>query len=551
MSGCWGRAFRSSRRAGKGQMLYRLMLVDDEPEIREGMKEIIDWEASGFRLVAEADNGLDALQLAEQTRPDLVITDVRMHFMDGLDMVQRMRSFLPMAQFIVVSGYDEFEYTRRSIQIKIADYVLKPISAAEFTAVLGRAKRALDDEYAKHNSVQVMNRIFSDSLPILRQQLLYSLMSGGMDEVSARSAAARYNLDLEASRYAVALLRIASGGGSTLAGDEELVRLAVDQIVREVLGGRIACHVFNHNGRVAVLAMLREEQSMSELMALMDTAATVVRDYIGATVTAGVGEPCLQLSCIPESAAQAMAALNHWALVDDSQVIYIRDLKRGDGAHLTMDPQVPVTLSSAIRSKQKAEIAQCVHALIGRLRGEKVSFSEYQVYMMEALMAVIQTAREMQVEMDVTRDPSGGLLRDFLEARDLDGAEEMLLSLCMSVSEAIGAGRRESVKRIAQLAQEYITQRAGEPTLTMERVCEELKVSPAYFRALLKRETGQTFHQYLNGLRMNRAMDLLRTTSLKTAEIAQLSGLGEASYFSYAFKKHFGVSPSQVRKESE
>jgi two-component system response regulator YesN len=84
-------------------------------------------------------------------------------------MVERMRAFLPMAQFVVVSGYDEFEYTRKSIQIKIADYVLKPISAAEFTRVLERAKRALDEEHAKLSNVQLMNRIFSDSLPILRQ----------------------------------------------------------------------------------------------------------------------------------------------------------------------------------------------------------------------------------------------------------------------------------------------------------------------------------------------------------------------------------------------
>ena len=129
-------------------MLYRLMLVDDEPEIREGMKEIVDWEACGFQLVSEADNGLDALMLAEQTRPDLVITDVRMRFMDGLEMVERMQTFLPMTQYIVVSGYDEFEYTRKSIQIRISDYVLKPICASEFVEVLSRAKRALDDASA-------------------------------------------------------------------------------------------------------------------------------------------------------------------------------------------------------------------------------------------------------------------------------------------------------------------------------------------------------------------------------------------------------------------
>ncbi len=166
-------------------------------------------------------------------------------------------------------------------------------------------------------------------------------------------------------------------------------------------------------------------------------------------------------------------------------------------------------------------------------------------------MAIIQTAREMQVELNVTSGVSGSLVQDFLETRALENAREMLNALSLSVADAIGAGRRESGMRIARQAQEFIAQRAGEANLTIERVCEELKVSPAYFRALFKRETGQTFHQYLTGLRMSRAMEMLRTTTLKTAEVAQRSGLGEPSYFSYAFKKYFGVSPSQVRKETE
>ncbi len=531
--------------------MYRLMLVDDEPEIREGMKEIIDWESCGFQLVAEADNGLDALQLAEQTRPDLVITDVRMHFMEGLEMVERMRAFLPMTQFVVVSGYDEFEYTRKSIQIRISDYVLKPISAQEFTAVLDRARRALDEEHLKRNSVQLMNRIFFDSLPILREQLLCSMMSGGMEELNLRSAAARYGLSLEADRYAVALMRIAPIGVNTLAGDEELVRLAVDRIVREVLTERVSCHVFNYNARVAVLAMLRAEQSMSEFLALIETAAAVVRDYLGASAFAGVGEPARHLSGVPESAAQALSALNHLALVDDGQVIYIQDLKPFRGTHLTVDPHALAQLSSAVRSRLKPEIERRVRELLERLRGAQISFGEYQVYILEVLMAVIRDARDMQVALDFGRGDSGGLILDFLQPRELDEVEAMLIALCCEIADGIGTVRRESGARIVQQALELIARDFADPSLTIERVCEEISVSPAYFRTLFRRETGQTFHQHLNGLRMSRAMELLRTTSLKTAEVAQRSGLGDASYFSYSFKKHYGFSPSQARKEPE
>ncbi|MDD3213181.1 MAG: response regulator [Eubacteriales bacterium] len=106
--------------------MYRLMLVDDEPEIRDGLLEIIDWPKEGFEVVGVAENGLEALQIAESVTPDLVVTDIRMPFLDGLEMARRMRAILPTVQFIVLSGYDEFEYARQAVQIQIEDYILSP-----------------------------------------------------------------------------------------------------------------------------------------------------------------------------------------------------------------------------------------------------------------------------------------------------------------------------------------------------------------------------------------------------------------------------------------
>ena len=533
-------------------MAYRLMLVDDEADIREGMKRIVDWEQYGFELIGEADNGMDALLVAEQMRPDLVITDIRMHFMDGLEMIEKMRGFLPMTQFVVLSGYDEFQYVRKSIQMRIVDYVLKPISAREFEMVLARAKDALDQEHEKRRNTAMLNEYLQQSLPLLREQLLGSLLSGDIDDAEARDKAERYGMQLEAQSYAAAILSVTGERalrGEPLGGDAELARLAVDKIVREVLEERLDVRVFHHNGRVAVLCLLKKDQSLNTLMALLDTACSVIWDYLGVRCACGVGEPCTQLSQLPRSARQAQSALDHWALVQDASVIFINDLQP-QSSDTFADERTLARLSDAIKMKQRDEIAAQVHLLIERVRAAQMSFSAYQIYMLEVWVSILRTARELQADANVLREAHGRVMEDFLRARDLGRMEEMLLALCLQISESISIGRQEFGQRIVEDAIALMNGRFCEESFAIEQVVEQLHISPSYFRALFKRETGQTFHQSLTALRMSRAMELLRTTDLKTAHIAEQIGLGEPSYFSYSFKKYFGVSPSQVRKDA-
>ena len=136
--------------------MYKLIIVDDESEIRNGLLEIIDWEKEGFVVVGEAENGLDALQLAETTPIDLVITDIRMPFMDGLEMAKEIRKLQPMVSFIILSGYDDFEYTRQAIQIKISDYVLKPVSSDDLIPILRSVKASMDERFAQHRDVRLL-----------------------------------------------------------------------------------------------------------------------------------------------------------------------------------------------------------------------------------------------------------------------------------------------------------------------------------------------------------------------------------------------------------
>lgn len=157
---------------------YKILLADDEEEIREGIVQKIDWENLGYTVVGSAENGLEALEKAEHLRPDVVITDIRMPFMDGLELGEKLRVFLPSAKLIFFSGYDDFEYAQKAIQLNAAEYILKPVNAAELTETLKKLKSRMDLEFAEKRDVETLRRNYTESLPVLREQFLVGLMEG-------------------------------------------------------------------------------------------------------------------------------------------------------------------------------------------------------------------------------------------------------------------------------------------------------------------------------------------------------------------------------------
>ncbi|MCE5342490.1 MAG: response regulator [Eubacteriales bacterium] len=535
--------------------LYRLMLVDDEPEIRDGLLEIIDWAKEGFEVVGVAENGLEALQVAENVTPDLVVTDIRMPFLDGLEMARRMRVMLPTVQFIVLSGYDEFEYARQAVQIQIKDYILKPISSEEFISVLRRVKKHLDEDFAQRNNVLALQKHFRASLPILRELLLTSLLSGGLSSQDAAQSAEQYELPLTSPRYAVAL--ISFSGSETddpdLLENPDLMRFAVINIVSEVLQSQAHCHVFHYNHLVAALLLLEKEeaQAFSSVVDLLEAARQTVKRYLGCALTIGVSNPCEQLGQLHHAAEQAQSALDQSVLLGESQVLAIADLEPGSTRSLAAEEAELRALSNAIKMGDVAGAEKKTYALLEEVRHNKASFQDYQVYLLEVLITIIRVARDLDIEWSGQEQQAEAASLDaLLQCRELNEAEAALCTLCRRLARRVQDTRVESGRQLTNQAVEYIEKNYTSSDMSLENVCGHLHISAAYLSALFKRETKKTVHQYLTDLRMDKALSLLIGSDMKTADIALAVGLGEPSYFSYSFKKYFGVSPSQTRKNA-
>ena len=169
---------------------YRVLLVDDEEDIRVGISRKMDWASLDLELVGEAENGQDALELAEQLKPDIVLTDIKMPFMDGLELCRILTVRLPASKFVIFSGFDDFEYAKQAIQMNVSEYILKPINAAELTAVLQRLRGQLDTERAELQNMETLRTRYAESLPVLRELFFTHLLEGRVPpaQIAGRAA---------------------------------------------------------------------------------------------------------------------------------------------------------------------------------------------------------------------------------------------------------------------------------------------------------------------------------------------------------------------------
>ncbi len=528
--------------------MYKLLLVDDEREILNGFTEVIPFEKLGFTVVGQAENGLEGVRLSETLDPDLIITDIRMPLMDGLTMCREIHRLSPVAHFIILTGYDDFEYARQAMSFKSMDYLLKPISSTEMIGVLKETRQKLDDEVAEQRDINRLRASFAQSLPLLREMLLGSLLSGGADPETVMKEAPRYQLALAAPQYAVAVLRSPSARQALPAdlNDPELMKQAVINVAREVLAGYFSTQVFRFDDRIAALMLLPDatEETFRKVPEALEVLERTIARYLDITPAIGLGAPCFAPKDLRTCARQALSALDHSALQGEGAILCVTDIEPGSRAEQVADETGLRALSNAIKTGNHDGAKQALDTLMAALN--KPTPHNYRVYLLEILLTLLRTARDMNAELDILGE-NNLTLDALMREPDVQKAALILWERTDRLVRSIQSSRASASAELAHRATEYLSARFADPDMGVEQLCRELHVSASYFSAVYKQETKETFHQTLTRLRMDLSMTLLTTTNRKTSEIAASVGLTDPSYFSHAFKRYFGISPLQAR----
>ena len=524
--------------------LYRVLLVDDEEDIREGISRKMDWLGLGFSLVGEAANGQDALELAESLRPDVILTDIKMPFMDGLELCRILTDRLPAARFVVFSGFDAFEYAKQAIQMNVVEYILKPINADELSAVLRRLKDQLDQERAERRNVELLRSRYTENLPVLRELFYANLLDGHIEPGTERERAARLDIDLQGEEWAVGLAYIGSDRRDALS------TLSVQKLLEESLTAD-RCRLTLYNDWVAVIVSLTESFTIYDLIRVLDRVCTLAASYLGLTLTVGVGAPCKELSGMARSAAEARTALEYRSMVGRGQVIYIGDLEPDGGQVLTFEEADERTLTAAVRLGSEQEVRDAAAALAGKIREANPSAGQYNLFLMELVTHLMKMTRRSGVGVEEVFGTGFSLPIQDSALPSLEELEDWCAERYLRLRTLIRRRQTDSAGQTVETVKEYIRQHYAESDLSVEKLCAYLHLSSTYFSTLFKRETGTSFTAYVTTVRMEAAAEAIRGTEEKTYLIAQRCGYEDPNYFSYVFKRHFGVTPTKYRSEGK
>lgn len=536
--------------------LYRIILVDDEEEVRKSIIRKIDWHAAGFEVVGDAENGEDALEKIENLEPDVILTDIRMPYMDGLALAERVRQKYPSMKIIIFSGYDDFEYAKQAIKLNVTEYILKPVNAQELTAILERIRTNLDNEIEQKRNVNLLRESYIRSLPILREQFLNDLVTRPVPEEEAAQRLKEYDIDIGGARkWIAAAIDIERPEKAELPIHREkaLIPVSVMQILEEKLGQYCRYITFisrTSQSELAAIAAIDGDNTQTGLIDVLGDICKETRKILEVPITIGIGHSCTSLSDICLSYNGAVNSLGYKGIVGSGSTIYINDVEPVNRGKLQFGGKDEAELTSAIKFGPRERIEAAVAEIMGKMEEAKVHFRQCQAYMLSVTNCIIQLIQVYDLDMQEIFENAGEAGDAYALIPKVQRQEEFaqwLLSAALAINRAMNQERANTMKQVIQEARQYIMDNYQDPELSVEKICRHLHMSPAYFSTMFKKETGQAYIAYLTEVRLNKAVELLNKTDDKTYVIAASVGYQEQNYFSYVFKKRFGVSPTKFR----
>lgn len=536
--------------------LYKIMLVDDEEEVRKSIIRKINWEVAGFEVIGDAENGEDALEKIEQVEPDVVLTDIKMPYMDGLTMAERIRQRYPSIKIVIFSGFDEFDYAKRAIKLNVIEYILKPVNVEELTAILKKIKFNLDEEIEQKRNVSLLREGYVKSLPIIREHFLNDLVHGGMKSEKISEKLKEYEIDIDgAGKWVVAAVHLEPDEkvdkAVSLHKERELIPISVSRLIEDRMADKFRFTMFHSAFESIMIIAIGEGDSQEELSALLGDICKETKKILEVSVTIGLGEFCEDLAEIGSSFKAALNALGYRAVTGSGSLIYIRDMEPVHHGTLQFDSRMEAELVAAVKFGPREKIVQVVDNLVSNMEAAKVHFRQYQAY----VLAVISTLTQVSQQYNFKISDMFGVETDYFEilskVEKNEDLKQYLLEVTFKMNAAMEEERSNTTKNVIQEARQYINDNYQDPELSVDKICNYLHMSAAYFSTMFKRETGQAYIAYLTEVRLNHAVELLLTTEDKTYIIAEKVGYPEQNYFSYVFKKKFGVSPTRYRSTQQ
>ena len=546
--------------------MLKIFLAEDEVIVRETIKRMIPWEELGFELVGEAADGEMALPLLIRQKPDLLITDIKMPFMDGLTLAKLAKKELPELKIVILSGYDDFNYAKQAISIGVEDYLLKPITKNALIERLSEIRSRYEHEKTQKEYYEKFQREMQAYEKNSSRDFFETLVCGSMDMMEVYKKAEKLGLDIVAEAYNILIFTMNSEedfSGQKEGYSEweaESLEMLEDFFSDNTSAMLFRCNIFSYGVLIKGQKETIDENTRScidEIKKILDRKEQKRQWFIA------VGESVERLSQLQKSYHSASRAFSQRYLYGEN-ILYYDEMElmehRGgqadtnDNAYLkkvdvnALNPAIlQKFLSNGLQEETENFVKDYFYA-IGQEPMESLVFRNYVI--LNVRFSVITFLKGLGCDTEeMEPENTEEILAE--SGKNIESAiayAEKMISQAIEIRDQNSGNKNRSILKTAV---DFIDEHYMDEDISLNTAANVANVSSNHFSALFSQNMGQTFIEYLTSLRMNKAKELLRCTGMRSSEIAGEVGYKDAHYFSYLFKKTQGMTPSDYRKTRE
>lgn len=543
--------------------MLKIFLAEDEVVVRETIKRMIPWEELGFELVGEAADGEMALPLLIRQQPDLLITDIKMPFMDGLTLARLAKKEIPGLKVVILSGYDDFNYAKQAIGIGVEDYLLKPITKNALIERLSEIRSRYEHEKTQKEYYEKFQREMQAYEKNSSRDFFEALVDGSMDMMEVYKRAEKLGLDIVAEAYNVLIFTMNCDEDFSGQRDEYSSWEAESlELLENFFAGHSSAMLFRSNiFSYGVLLKGQRETIEENTRACVDEIRKILSRQDGRREWfLAVGQSVERLSQIQKSYHTASRAFSQRYLYDEN-ILYYDEMETmehpggqaetEDNAYLqkvdvnALNPAIlQKFLSNGLQEETENFVKDYFYA-IGQEPMESLVFRNYVI--LNVRFSVISFIKGLGCDTNEmeSADTEEVLAESGKNMESAIAYAKKMISQAIEIRDQNSGNKNRSILKTAV---DFIDSHYMDEEISLNTVANVANVSSNHFSALFSQNMGQTFIEYLTTLRMNKAKELLRCTGMRSSEIAGEIGYKDAHYFSYLFKKTQGMTPSDYRK---
>lgn len=530
--------------------MLKLMIIDDEQLVRDLFKRCLDWEQLGIRIVGEAAGAREALEMIAEEIPDIIFADIYMPFMDGIELSGIVRQMYPWIKIVILTGHEDFDYAKRSIQVGVCDFLLKPIDDLEIKRVVLDLKGKIVAERAERDEHQRLKEQLTENLPYLKEKFLNELLQNKLYNREIEEKLRYFQIKFEASPFQVAVLELSPLNQEGHFGAEEQLILEMQgmALISEYFMTRPQLYIFfDYRQRMVIL----NNDSATNISTLLESIKTLIQKELNSSVTIGIGRSYPRPENIHNSYLEALEALNYKLLVGKGQIISYHDLDLGAlGARETpplnyQNEEFAFYIKTGCGEKALtwldsffAEISSGPNITVDSLRAK--------TFMIIAV--IINTIDELGLRISDILKEDLQLYDRIFKSDTLPEMKKYLADLITSLTTVVKSLHDKKENNIVKEVRDYLCSNLADETLSLTNIAKKFYLNPSYLSRIFKQATGWTFIEYLTKIRMETAIKLLRETDQKAYQIGEAVGIPDPHYFGVCFKKYTGMSINEFRK---